>query len=237
MLAIEIVDFYYKKANIKRVLPAFKEASVLYIENMMKNGVSEDDILNAFDKYIEVYEKYHDRPTTKIENIFNIEEIQDLVNSKCDENQNLIKPNKIYYHKALRIISGAPIKVFDKEKFEFKTLVQNNNIKIKKIFTVRDLIKYFYCVHEIHEFNRNYKRDYGGLLYIFENLKTINLPQEVDILDLVLYTIDVSKRYCEQNGSKIKNIVEILDYIEEAMDLLIDKINHEKINNIQCSFE
>lgn len=63
------------------------------------------------------------------------------------------------------------------------------------------------------------------------------LPQNVNIVDLILYMIDVSRRCSEQEGRRIKNLIEINDYIEEAIELLIDKINHEKINNIKVQFE
>lgn len=235
MTAQEIVEYYYKQANIKRVLPAFKQASIRSVEMLLNNNTSEEIIINALQYYIDNHTKYADKPSVKINDIIEIEDIKEMLN--IEEEENLIEQNKIYYHKRLRNMPSAPIKVFDKETFEFKTVAPEMYIKIIKKITREDIVKYFYQVHEIPELARSLKRDIAGLNYIIENCKKIMLPQNVNIVDLILYMIDVSRRCSEQEGRRIKNLIEINDYIEEAIELLIDKINHEKINNIKVQFE
>ena len=162
--------------------------------------------------------------------IFSLEDTQSILKVNINEAENLIDKARFYFHRKLRVTAKAPTVIINDDGLQ-SISVEPFFLEMIKVFTYDDLLVYFYDVHEIDKLSRKEKRDIAAVKYIVEQYKDGNLS--VNWLDLVLYMIDVSRRIIlEEDKRPIINILHIQDYGQDALDLLEDKMNYERVNGV-----
>lgn len=133
----------------------------------------------------------------------------DTLTSKLWENS-LIQQNRYYFHNTLQIISKAP--EINIQTGQIITYPFYKEIKI--IYTLDDLLNYFYDILSITEIIDK-KKDIGRLKYIFNKYSVI---KDIGTLDILLTMIDLSLKNNKQ--SCINNIMNIDDNASEAINLI-----------------
>ena len=97
----------------------------------------------------------------------------------------LLKPNTFYYHDKLRIMSKAP-------KWDPETLTEITYpyfLEMKIMFTMDDLIEYYYQKTLIPVELRNRKNDEASFKYLLDKYKVM----KVEPIDFILFLIDSVK--------------------------------------------
>lgn len=225
--AEQIVDMYYDCAGYENILPNYRSKSISAVEYIMNNGIKSDKIERAIKYYLDCYECYGDKPYLNMASIFNLDDMKEIIKIRVNKD-NLLENNKFYYHKALRKMPKPPtINVVDGNIIR-KT--EPYFLEIIEEFTYKDMLEYFYEQHKVKSINKKEKRDIAALKYLIDLYKE---DPDCSFVDIILYMIDVSRaKLVEDNKPFLSNILQIQDYYTEAIDLLLDKINYERINGI-----
>lgn len=123
--------------------------------------------------------------------IFNILNDSKNINIKASDipskywEGSLLKPNTFYYHDLLRIISKAP-------KWDPETLKETTYpyfLEMKIMFTMDDLIEYFYQKTLIPVELRNRKNEEASFKYLLDKYKVM----KTEPIDFILFLIDSVK--------------------------------------------
>lgn len=233
-IVINIVDYYYESAGYYNVLPTYKNRSISVVKNLIDNGYTDKDVIAIIDFYIEYMDSIKEKPSIDMNDIFKDEIMKKALykNNPLNEYEyNLIEKNKKYYHRLLRNTSSAP-KIIIKDDGTIEKVVDEYKLQIVKSFTMRQLLEYFYTEHCVEDIYKNYKRDAAAFKYLFKIFS--NNRYNIEPLDLVLYSIDVSRAILiNENRKLLINILDLQDYIQQALEIVLEKIDYEKINNVE----
>jgi hypothetical protein len=205
---MEVSIWFVKEVNkAKNQIENKITRNALSIQREVENGKSIDEIIQKIKSYACYYPE-------KIEKIYDVEEIL----KEKNVSENLIKDGIFYYHRNLRNVSSAP-KIKIKSDGTVEKTTNNFEFEIKKCYTLKDLMSYFYKTNEINPNDSIVKQDEG---------KFRHLLKYYDV-DLILFSIDVSKILRADNGQdKLKNVFELEKYIDEAEFCIKEKKNIHK---------
>jgi len=180
------------------------------IEMYLEQGWELEEIKYELDQFAMMYPQL-------LPNIYHIEEI--MANKQPPNN--LINPDIFYYHNALRITSEPPRIYYDEEQQCFVRKDSDFFLEIKKRFTMKDLLTYWYNSNKMKPTEHNIKQDTGR----FEYLLTVY------DLDEVLYMIDITQRKRKENQMPAcRNVFEIEKHIEDAREMIkLKKNEHRKM--------
>lgn len=152
--------------------------------------------------------------------IFNILSDSKNINIKASElpskywEGSLLKPNTFYYHDRLRIMSKAP-------KWDPETLREITYpyfLEMKIMFTMDDLIEYFYQKTLIPVELRNRKNEEASFKYLLDKYKVM----KTEPIDFILFLIDSVKE-----EDSIYKVFDLQKY-EPDVFKMFEKLNSDK---------
>ena len=152
--------------------------------------------------------------------IFNILSDSKNINIKASElpskywKGSLLKPNTFYYHDRLRIMSKAP-------KWDPETLREITYpyfLEMKIMFTMDDLIEYFYQKTLIPVELRNRKNEEASFKYLLDKYKVM----KTEPIDFILFLIDSVKE-----EDSIYKVFDLQKY-EPDVFKMFEKLNSDK---------
>lgn len=128
---------------------------------------------------------------------------------------NLLKPNKTYYHNELRLMPGPPKRELDYNTGEIKKVVEEYFLEIRASYTIDNLVDYFIKQFDLPSNGDERKRYIGGFKYL---LKTYNI-------DLVLFMIDAAANltYSEDRNQRDFNPLDLAEYRHAAETATMNK--------------
>lgn len=186
-----------------------------FYELMVGTTPSEEDVknLNGCVLYLKD-NNFSDRE------IFNILNDSKNINIKASElpskywEGSLLKPNTFYYHDRLRIMSKAP-------KWDPETLREITYpyfLEMKIMFTMDDLIEYFYQKTLIPVELRNRKNEEASFKYLLDKYKVM----KTEPIDFILFLIDSVKE-----EDSIYKVFDLQKY-EPDVFKMFEKLNSDK---------
>ena len=186
-----------------------------FYELMVGTTPSEEDIknLNGCVLYLKD-NNFSDRE------IFNILSDSKNINIKASElpskywEGSLLKPNTFYYHDRLRIMSKAP-------KWDPETLREITYpyfLEMKLMFTMDDLIEYFYQKTLIPVELRNRKNEEASFKYLLDKYKVM----KTEPIDFILFLIDSVKE-----EDSIYKVFDLQKY-EPDVFKMFERLNSDK---------
>lgn len=186
-----------------------------FYELMVGTTPSEEDIknLNGCVLYLKD-NNFSDRE------IFNILSDSKNINIKASElpskywEGSLLKPNTFYYHDKLRIMSKAP-------KWDPETLREITYpyfLEMKIMFTMDDLIEYFYQKTLIPVELRNRKNEEASFKYLLDKYKVM----KTEPIDFILFLIDSVKE-----EDSIYKVFDLQKY-EPDVFKMFERLNSDK---------
>ena len=186
-----------------------------FYELMVGTTPSEEDVknLNGCVLYLKD-NNFSDRE------IFNILSDSKNINIKASElpskywEGSLLKPNTFYYHDKLRIMSKAP-------KWDPETLREITYpyfLEMKIMFTMDDLIEYFYQKTLIPVELRNRKNEEASFKYLLDKYKVM----KTEPIDFILFLIDSVKE-----EDSIYKVFDLQKY-EPDVFKMFEKLNSDK---------
>lgn len=152
--------------------------------------------------------------------IFNILSDSKNINIKASElpskywEGSLLKPNTFYYHDKLRIMSKAP-------KWDPETLREITYpyfLEMKIMFTMDDLIEYFYQKTLIPVELRNRKNEEASFKYLLDKYKVM----KTEPIDFILFLIDSVKE-----EDSIYKVFDLQKY-EPDVFKMFERLNSDK---------
>lgn len=152
--------------------------------------------------------------------IFNILNDSKNINIKASElpskywEGSLLKPNTFYYHDKLRIMSKAP--KWDPETL--KEITYPYFLEMKIMFTMDDLIEYFYQKTLIPVELRNRKNEEASFKYLLDKYKIM----KAEPIDFILFLID-----SVQEEDSIYKVFDLQKY-EPDVFKMFEKLNSDK---------
>ncbi len=152
--------------------------------------------------------------------IFNILNENKNINIKASElpdkywKGSLLKPNTFYYHDKLRIISKAP--KWDPETL--KEITYPYFLEMKIMFTMNDLIQYYYEKTLIPVELRNRKSEEASFKYLLDKYKIM----KVEPIDFILFLIDSVK-----SDDSINKVFDLQKY-EPDVFKMFERLNSDK---------
>lgn len=186
-----------------------------FYELMVGTTPSEEDVknLNGCVLYLKD-NNFSDRE------IFNILSDSKNINIKASElpskywKGSLLKPNTFYYHDKLRIMSKAP-------KWDPETLREITYpyfLEMKIMFTMDDLIEYFYQKTLIPVELRNRKNEEASFKYLLDKYKVM----KTEPIDFILFLIDSVKE-----EDSIYKVFDLQKY-EPDVFKMFERLNSDK---------
>lgn len=186
-----------------------------FYELMVGTTPSEEDVknLNGCVLYLKD-NNFSDRE------IFNILSDSKNINIKASElpskywEGSLLKPNTFYYHDKLRIMSKAP-------KWDPETLREITYpyfLEMKIMFTMDDLIEYFYQKTLIPVELRNRKNEEASFKYLLDKYKVM----KTEPIDFILFLIDSVKE-----EDSIYKVFDLQKY-EPDVFKMFERLNSDK---------
>lgn len=192
-------------------------SAIASTQRLLEQGWQLEEIKNELEQFAQDY------PQVVI-NIYHMEEIM----SKKEPPNNLMEADVFYYHNILRNVS-APIKIIkDKETGELIRQSEPFYLEMKKRFTLKELLDYWYHQMNITPNDHMLRQDEGKFKYLLTSYT----------LDEILFTIDVSKTIRKERQLKpLRNAFELDKYIEDARDFIKGKENVHKMQKINREFK
>lgn len=192
-------------------------SAITSIQQLLEDGWTLDEIKYELDEFAKMYPQI-------VVNIYHIEEI---MGQKVAPN-NLIEPDVFYYHNILRNVSGPTRIKRDPETGKLIRYSEPFYLEIKKRFTLKDLLDYWYKQMEIIPNEHIVRQDEGKFKYLLSNYT----------LDEILFAIDVAKAIRrEMQLRPLRNAFELDKYIEEARALIKEKENVHRLQGINREFK
>lgn len=152
--------------------------------------------------------------------IFNILNDSKNIKMKASEipseywNGSLLKPNTFYYHDSLRIMSKAP-------KWDPETLTEITYpyfLEMKIMFTMDDLLSYYYSKTLIPVELRSRKNDVASFKYLLDKYKVM----KAEPIDFILFLIDSVKP-----EDSINKVFDLQKY-EPDVYKMFERLNNDK---------
>jgi hypothetical protein len=208
------VKGFGKDANGKVQAPEDYKVHVMKnIEQLLAGGTSVKEIETLMNRYKSV----HPSP----QEAYMVDDILSYFKVKADKKEvkrdpnNLLEPGKFYYHTALQIAPPPPT-IMQRDDGTFYSSYEDEEfyLEMKEVFTLSDLVDYFYKVMEIDvDFK---ERDMGAFKHILKSYD----------IDTVLYMINEARVMSEDRGkSKPTSPFDIRDYADDAIAVLEDRKN------------
>lgn len=188
------IDFYELKTGITPEENEIKNLNgcVAYLKD---NNFSDKEIFNILNESKNINMKASDIPAKYWEG-------------------SLLKPNTFYYHDKLRIMSKAP--KWDPETL--KEITYPYFLEMKIMFTMDDLIQYFYQKTLIPVELRNRKSEEASFKYLLEKYKIM----KAEPIDFILFLIDSVK-----NEDSIYKVFDLQKY-EPDVYKMFERLSSDK---------
>jgi hypothetical protein len=203
-----------KDSNGKVQAPeAYKINVMKNIEQLLAGGTSVKEIETLMNRYKAI----HPSP----QEAYMIDDILSYFKVKADKKEikrdpnNLLEPGKFYYHPALQVAPPPPT-IMQRDDGTFYSSYEDEEfyLEMKEVFTLSDLVDYFYKVMDIDADFRD--RDMGAFKHMLKSYD----------IDTVLYMINEARATCEDVGKPIPTTpFDIRDYAEDAIAVLEDRKN------------
>lgn len=143
--------------------------------------------------------------------------------------KNLLRSKDFRTHKELLIKSPPPTSYYDEILMEFKNTAQEHYIEPLASYSMPQAIEY------INSFNRyiiketnNTKRLIGGVEYMLNILKDTS-----GALNIFLFAFDNCINYHKNNNSKMKNIFDLENHLENAINTHNKIVDRQKYGDFE----
>jgi len=194
-----LTKFYLSSVDQKdpAVLP-FPEASKI-IQRTLKSGWTEQQIKHAI-------ENKHPKAVS----------LKDILFPKG----NFIVDGEIYYHSELRIAPPVPkAKITDTGEVVYVNLDESWELQMVKVYTMYNLLRYFYSTFGITPNVNEIKRDLGAMNYLLNAYS----------VDQILFIIDSSWGWIEDEDSpRPRSPLDIQNRSREGIVAYEEKIAHDR---------
>ncbi|WP_067923602.1 hypothetical protein [Alicyclobacillus shizuokensis] len=187
--------------------------AILALERLEELGWTLEEIKQELDTFAKSYPQI-------IRNVYHLEEIF----GQKEPPGNLMEPDVFYYHNELREVPPPTRIVKDPVTGQFIRTDSEFYLEMKRRFTMNDLLAYWYrsngTVDPKEHTRRQDEARFRYLLGIYN-------------LDEILFAIDCAKSLREERQqSPLRNVFELERYIEDARQMLLEKINVHKLAGI-----
>lgn len=197
-----------RKTNNERRI----EHAIASIENLLKKGWTIPLIKKELDEFKKNY-------PALIPNIYHIEEI---LGNKQPPN-NLIEPDVFYYHNALRKTSAPSRMVFNEETREYERIEEPFFLEMKDVFTMEDLLEYWYESNGLRYNEHHIKQDKGRFQYLLGFYD----------IDEILFMIDIAQEERKRMKARpLTNAFQLEKYHEQAEEAIKQKRNVHVLQGI-----
>jgi hypothetical protein len=207
----ELTNFYFDKLGMKEAHINWKKKIFKDIEDTARKGFSLNEIEKAISR--------------------DAENFRSLL--KASKNDNLIQENQFYYHPHLQVAPSAPI-IHQNDDGTFMEVKEDFYLKLREVFTVDDAVEYFYS--KFPNVSRNKKRDTGGVMYLYSKILEPTIASigadGMNALDLLLFAIDTALYIAYDGDKRVAMLLNLQDYVDEAMYIYEEKINYAKLNGL-----
>lgn len=187
------------------------EMANLSIERLLKQGWTIDLIKNELDEFKRLYPAF-------CPNIYHIEEI---MANKTPPN-NLLDHDVFYYHQELREIPKPSKIVLNKETLEYEREESAFFLEMKAVYTLDDLLKYWYKQICHTATQHDIRRDTGRAEYLLKNYD----------IDEILFMIDLTKEGYMNRKAKLNNLFKIEDFADKVESTIMSKKSIHMIHGI-----
>ena len=182
------------------------------IHNLIEKGWTVEGIKETLDQFAKEYPNL----------LSNIRIIEEIMSNKQPPD-NLMDPDVFYYHNELRITSKPPKLKFDKKTKKYIRKEEPFFLEMKPVYTMQDLLRYWYKSNKTFADERMMKRDKGRFQYLLDYYD----------LDELLFMIDLAQAdRKEKNIKPLKNIFHLEPYIEEAKKAIERKRSISRMQGI-----
>lgn len=182
------------------------------IDQLLKEGWTIKALKEELDEFKKVY-------PSLIPNIYHITEI---IGNKKPPN-NLIDSDIFYYHNALRETSPPTKLIFNEETRKYERIESPFFLEMKKVFTLDDLLNYWYEKNEIKYQENNVSQDKARFSYLLKYYD----------LDEILFMIDIAYEDREIKRLKpLRNVFHLEEYAEEAKEAIKRKRSVQQVHQI-----
>lgn len=210
--AVDITNTIYKEGlcvDQEKKLIIFNE-----VREILASGMTKDELLAKISNYKEKH------PRSRIDSIYIA--IEEPYNVNTEEN--LIDPNKFYYHHRLQLTPGLPV-VEVKDDGTIKSYYPDFFLAIVDRFTVIDMAEYIARTTLVQDPLSD--QNIGGLRYLIK--KYSNTPAPYNELDLLLYTIDAANGLCiDLELPPLVSSLKLANFINEGWQLYYNAYNSKK---------
>lgn len=136
--------------------------------------------------------------------------------------ENLMKPDRFYYHNQLRITPGPPKRYLDYNTGQIVKTEEDYYLEMRTSYTIDDLTDYYLEQFTLDVSPEERKRIVGSFKYL---LKTHDL-------DLILFMIDVAANHAhsEDMDRESFNPLKLTDWKTIAREQLNEKITENKLS-------
>ncbi|CDQ41782.1 hypothetical protein [Virgibacillus salexigens] len=188
------------------------ESACTAIEKLLVKGWTVDLIKLELDAFKRSY-------PSVLNNIYHIEEI---MNEKVPPH-NLIEPDVFYYHNRLRETAPPSRLRFNKETREYECHTEAFFLEMKKLFTLEDLLAYWYESNKQNYNENTMKQDKGRFKHLLGFYD----------IDEILFMIDIAQeKRQEMKLRALTNAFHIEKYIDDARDAIKAKRNIHQMQGI-----
>lgn len=196
-MTVSVYDLAYNYIKINNLTMdgQGKRDLINTIRGVLNNGANSIDIIRKI-KGGNINNQEHNIFFKSIKSVGNL-----LKNKRSDE-------DRVYYHNELRLIPEAPMKCFDLNTGEIKTVYQEYFLEMRASYTIEDLYNYIKKKEFLAKTMENESRAKGSLKY---------LTGKYDI-DFLLFLIDTANEIFSYNLRYARNILDISDYEIEAKE-------------------
>jgi hypothetical protein len=118
--------------------------------------------------------------------------------------QNLISPDKFYYHNQLRITPGPPVRHLDINTGEIKKIEEAHYLEMRASYTIEDMIDYYVKQFGLNANADERKRLIGSFKYMLKSHEIESLLFMIDVAINTVYSEDM-----DRNGF---NVFKLADY-------------------------
>lgn len=212
----QITEIYFKELKTEAPGIAWRKKIYNEIQDLVDSGYPKELIIEAIRK----------------------DALQFITTTKLIAKDNLIREDLFYYHPHLQLSPPAPVIQLN-EDGTFTEIEEEFYLRLKKYFTMDDVIDYFYLKFpEALRSSRN--KDIGAMNYIYNQIAGLAVENDgyerLNTLDLVLYLIDTAQSYSFDMDKKVKGIFDLKEYIDESLYNYKEKIHYASINGIDKQF-
>ena len=150
---------------------------------------------------------------------------------------NLIIEGSFYYHPYLQVAPSAPVIIINSDG-TFSEIEDEFYLKLKSYFTFREALDYFY--YRFNYLQEVTKRDLGAIEYVYKSAMIPwikkNGQDNMNALDLLLFTIDAASFFAYDNDKKLTGVLELSDYAEDGAYIYKEKVNYAIINELNRTY-